>query len=80
MFTIYILFSQKIGKFFVGYTNNLNRIIAEQNRVKGKFTDMGIPWKLVSTESFPAKSEAMDREKEIKSKKSRNYIETLISS
>ena len=79
MFTCYILFNQRISKFYVGYTNDLNQKIAGHNRVKGKFTDRGIPWKLVYTESFPSKSEAIDREMEIKSKKSRNYIENLIS-
>jgi putative endonuclease len=77
MFTVYILYSQRIDKFYVGYTNDLNRRLSEHNRIKGKFTDKGIPWKVVYTETFPSKSEAMSREAEIKNKKSRNYIENL---
>ena len=46
MYTLYILFSKSLNKFYVGYTNDLNRRLSEHNRVKGKFTDSGIPWEL----------------------------------
>ena len=79
MYTVYILFSQSINRYYVGYTNNIERRLAEHNRKKGKYTDTGIPWKIVYTEVFATKEDAMFREKEIKSKKSRKYIENLIA-
>ena len=79
MFTAYILYSEKMDRFYVGFTNNIDRRIAEHNRKKGKYTDRGIPWKIVYTETYPSKIEAQDREKFIKSRKSREYIEGLIN-
>ena len=79
MFTLYILFSPSLQRYYVGFTNDLERRLAEHNRKKGKFTDKGIPWSLVYTEVFQSKQEAMDREKFIKSRKSRQFIVDLIA-
>ncbi len=79
MYKVYILLSEKTNRYYVGYTNDLDRRLSEHNRKKGKYTDEGIPWKLIYTEDFTTKSEAMEREKYIKAKKSRKYIETIIS-
>ncbi len=38
-----------------------------------------MPWRLVYFEMFETRTEAIKRENEIKSKKSRKYIEVLIS-
>ena len=78
--TVYILYSYILDKFYIGYTNDLERRLSEHNRKKGKFTDAGIPWKLVYKEQFNSKQEAMSREKYIKSRKSKQYIQSLIQS
>jgi len=78
MYVVYILFSTKIDKYYVGYTNDLDRRISEHNRCKGKFTDRGIPWIIVHTETFENSHDARAREAEIKAKKSRHYIEEVI--
>ena len=80
MFTVYVLYSSAIDKYYVGYTNDLERRLLEHNRKKGKFTDSGIPWIVVHHELYKSKSEAMLREKSIKSHKSRQYILSLLSS
>ena len=67
MFTVYILYSKSLDSYYVGYTNSIERRVSEHNRKKKKFTDKGIPWKLVYSENFTSKKEAMDREKFIKS-------------
>jgi putative endonuclease len=74
MYTVYILHSDSLDKFYVGYTNDLTRRLSEHNRHKGKFTDAGIPWKIVHSEIFSTKKEAMSREKFIKSRKSKEFI------
>jgi putative endonuclease len=79
MYTLYILHSKSFNRFYVGYTNDIARRLTEHNRIKGKYTDAGIPWILIYTESFPSKKEAMDREKFIKSRKSKNFILELIA-
>ena len=79
MYSVYILFSKKLNRYYVGYTNNIERRLSEHNRKKGKYTDAGIPWKLVYTEKFENKIDATKRENFIKLKKSRKYIESLIA-
>jgi putative endonuclease len=66
MFSVYILHSAKIDRFYVGYTNDIVRRLSEHNRSKGKFTDRGIPWRLVYSEIFESKDEATKREAFIK--------------
>jgi len=80
MYTLYILYSEKIDRYYVGYSNDFQRRLAEHNRKKGKYTDKGIPWILVYSEEFESKKAAMDREKYIKSRKSKQFILDLISS
>jgi putative endonuclease len=79
MYSVYILYSESSDRYYIGYTNNLNRRIAEHNRKKGKFTDTGIPWKLVHSEPYFSKKKAMAREKFIKSKKSKSFILELLN-
>ena len=52
MYQVYIIYSKSIDKYYVGYTNEIDRRIKEHNRLKGKFTDRGIPWEILYTESF----------------------------
>lgn len=79
MYTLYILYSESLDRYYVGYTNGLPRRLSEHNRSKGKYTDAGIPWILVYSESFASKKDAMDREKFIKSRKSKKFIIELVA-
>ena len=76
--SVYILFSQKLNKYYVGSTSDLNRRLSEHNRGKEKFTKTGLPWQLVYFETCELLADARKREKEIKNRKSRTYIENLI--
>lgn len=79
MFTLYILYSVKLDRYYVGYTNNIERRLSEHNRLKGKYTDIGIPWVLVYSEEYKTKKEAMDRERFIKNKKSKQFIIDIVA-
>ena len=79
MYALYILHNKSLDRFYVGYTNDLTRRLTEHNRIKGKYTDKGIPWVLVHKESFITKKDAMAREKFIKSKKSKKFIIELVA-
>jgi putative endonuclease len=82
MFYIYILQSESSGRFYIGHTNNLDRRLAEHNdpASKNSLTTKRFsgPWQLVHSEQFATRSEAMAREKQIKSWKSRAAIRDLI--
>lgn len=79
MWFLYIIYSHKLDRYYVGYTDDLAWRIERHNSGWGRYTKTGIPWKLVYQEEFETKSEAIKREREIKKKKSRKYIENLIS-
>ena len=80
MFYVYILYSPSRDKYYVGYTSNVQEQIIEHNSGATNYTRSGKPWNLVYKEEYALKSEAIKRENEIKSKKSRKYIENLINS
>ena len=75
----YILFSDKLNKYYVGSTNNLERRFQDHNRGKTPFAKTGMPWELKYFETFQDRSSAVKREMEIKKKKDRNFIENLIA-
>ena len=76
---VYILFSEKLNKYYVGACTNLERRLYEHNIGHSKYTSTGTPWIVKYTEEYSSLADAKRREKEIKNKKSRIYIEHLIS-
>ena len=79
VFHTYIIFSEKLDRYYTGSTNNLTRRLVDHNRGKTPYARIGMPWKLVYAEKFPDRSSAYQREIEIKKRKSRKYIEQLIA-
>ena len=77
----YILFSESKNKYYVGSTCDVleERIRKHNSNHKG-FTGGVGDWELKYSEIFQSKSEAMVREKEVKSWKSRKKIIQLINS
>jgi putative endonuclease len=80
MFYLYIIYSFKLDRFYVGHTSDLQQRILHHNSAFSKYTSKANDWVLKYSESFNSREEASKREREIKNKKSRKYIEWLISS
>jgi putative endonuclease len=78
MAVVYIIYSLKLNKYYVGACSNLDRRLYEHNIGHSKFTSTGIPWELKYTEQFDSLPDAKRREREIKNRKSRIYVEQLI--
>ena len=74
----YILYSEKLDKYYIGACINLERRLYEHNIGHSKFTSLGIPWKIVFTEEYQTLADAKKREQDVKKMKSRKYIEDLI--
>jgi putative endonuclease len=75
----YILFSKGINRYYVGFTSDkLEERIRKHNTNHRGYTGKTNDWVLVYFETFDSKTKAYFREREIKSKKSRIYIEKLI--
>lgn len=76
---VYIIFSQKLNRYYIGYTSDLDKRMTEHNSGISSFTSKAKDWKLMYTEVFESREAAHTRELEIKKKKSRKYIEWLIN-
>lgn len=78
-FYVYILYSATSDKYYVGSTDDLTIRLNQHNTGRNISTKHGIPWVIKYTEMFSSRGESLNRENEIKKKKSRKYIEWLIS-
>ena len=77
---VYILFSEKVNKYYVGSCQDIQDRLLRHNQGRSKFTKTGIPWTLAYSENYETRSEAYRREMEIKKKKSRVFIAQLVQS
>ena len=74
MYVTYILYSNKLKKFYIGQTEDLNRRLEEHNRGKTPFLAAGIPWALIFSKESVSRSEAMRLEKQIKKRGAARYL------
>ncbi len=77
MYHIYILKSKKNNQYYIGYTDNLDVRLKFHNTNKVSATKNRGPWGVFYTEQFQTEKEAINRERQIKSWKSRKAIERL---
>src|SRR5688572_18419662 len=79
MFFVYILQSQKNARFYIGYSEDPDRRLLEHNSGKVTSTKPHRPWIKIYVEQFKTEQAAIVREREMKAKKSRKYLEWLVS-
>ncbi|WP_433833364.1 GIY-YIG nuclease family protein [Flavobacterium anhuiense] len=80
-FVVYVLFSEKFSKTYIGFTSNLIERFKSHNQLATKgYTLKFRPWKVIHVEFFDSKSEAMKREKYLKTGIGREFIKNLINS
>ena len=81
MFKVYILFSAALNKYYIGFTgDDISERIRKHNSNHKGFTGGVGDWKLLYSENYPTKQEALAREREIKSWKSSKRIAQLVQS
>ena len=73
-FTVYILFSERTNRFYIGQTQNLEKRLLSHNSGYNRSTKAGIPWIIFAYIHLTSRSEAMITERKIKNLKSRNRI------
>ena len=78
MYQVYILESLKNGSYYIGYTANLAVRLKRHNLGHGKYTRRNLPYKIVWSETYATRSEAMRREKEMKSYKGGEEFKKLL--
>ena len=79
---VYILQSESTQQYYVGHTDDLQKRVVQHNDPGYTLTTFAEkhsgPWLLVFSETFFTRADAIKRERQIKAKKSRRYIEGLI--
>ena len=80
MSTFYILYSESLDKYYIGYTDVSIEIRLGKHLSNHKgFTSKAKDWKIVYTEEYENKLEAYKREREVKGWKSRKMVEKIIN-
>jgi len=77
MYYVYILFSKKLNKKYIGFTADLRTRFIQHNSGCCKFTAKGIPWKLIYYEAFISEDDARREELFLKTGKGRERIKYI---
>ena len=80
MFHVYVLRSETTGRFYVGYTSDLPQRLGQHNHGITKSTKNRGPWGLVHQETFSTRSEAMRRERFLKTGQGREELKAILAS
>jgi putative endonuclease len=75
---LYILYSPKFVKTYVGQSDNLSERLIKHNTGKVKSTKPYMPWTLIYSESFSSRAEAMKSETWFKSTSGRKKIAEIL--
>ena len=79
MWCVYLI-ENKEGKIYIGHTANVDERVKRHNQPKGCLWTQGRgPWKVIYTEEFETKAEAIKREKKIKSLKAGQRIKKIFN-
>jgi putative endonuclease len=79
MFYTYIIYSPTIDQFYIGHCQDLQERLYRHNNSGTLATKKANDWVVVYAKQFDSRKEANYLEMIIKRKKSRKYIEWLIS-
>ena len=78
MFYTYVLKSEKDGVRYVGSGRNVSERLSRHNKGDCRFTKGHRPWQLIYTESFNTRSEAVRRERFLKSGQGRKFLDNIL--
>jgi putative endonuclease len=78
MYYVYVIKSIKYLSRYIGSTKNIAQRVKEHNQGKCRYTKGRAPWILVYQEEFFTRSEAMKREKFLKSGQGRKYLDDIL--
>lgn len=71
---VYVLYSSKDGKFYIGYTQNLSRRLTEHNAGMNFSTKGRTPFRLIYAEAGLQKEDAIRRERYLKTTQGRRLL------
>jgi putative endonuclease len=74
-FSVYVVHSERTGRFYIGWTVDLSRRLIDHNASKTRSLRGAIPLRLVYEENFETLVDARRRERYFKRMKSHNYLQ-----
>ncbi|UCG46483.1 MAG: GIY-YIG nuclease family protein [Phycisphaerales bacterium] len=78
MHYVYVLLSLADGKFYIGFTGDLKRRLAEHQAGKNVSTKCRLPLRLVYYEAHLSKADAMRRERYFKTSKGKGTLRQML--
>lgn len=78
MYYVYVIQSERDKRYYIGYTSNLAKRLNSHNTGLQRWTRNKGLWKLVYSESFINKRDAIIRERGLKNKKNHKAIENIV--
>ncbi len=80
MYHMYVLYSPRFNKIYIGFSGDVrNRLLIHNDSRNTGWTAHYQPWELFYTEEYTTKSEAMKREKQLKTSRGRAFVWEMIS-
>jgi putative endonuclease len=79
MITVYVLYSSSLNRLYIGQTEDLERRLAEHLQGVSFYTSRVRDWKLIHQEQYPTRSEAMIREKYLKTYRGRVFLRRVLA-
>lgn len=78
MYSVYVIESIEYGRKYIGYTEDIQKRLNNHNSGGTKSTNKYRPYRVIYTEEYKSKKEAINREKEIKKMKGGITFKKLI--
>ena len=75
MHFVYIIYSEKLNRFYVGSTSDLGSRVSDHNKGKSVYTAKGRPWILIKFYDGLSHSDALKLEKKIKGRGAKRYLQ-----
>jgi putative endonuclease len=76
---VYALYSESYDKIYIGMTSNIDERLKSHNELGKKgWTKNYRPWVIIYREEHKEKTEALKRERQLKSHAGRSFIRSLI--
>ncbi len=81
MFFVYALYSDESDKIYIGYSPDPEKRLSSHNDERSSgWTSKFRPWKLIYTEKHESKTDALIREKQLKTSRGRNFVWNFVAS
>ena len=80
MYLVYALYSVNFDKIYIGFSSDPEkRLLSHNDERNTGWTSKYRPWEIIYTEEFENKTEALKREKQLKTSRGRSFIRGLVT-